>query len=160
MLAKLAEEASLFSQGLDLRLKSLMLGLKMFGSELKLLALGLGVLIVPLQFVAADLQILESASEQFEFIFGLLAFSFPLVAARFEEGHQFPQGTSELEMRHDFRCPFRKRAGARKYTLWVVAASLVPGVAADVRHRGPFRADDCCLPLPCRRAGVVLFVVC
>jgi len=57
-------------------------------------------------------------------------------------------------------CPFRKRAGAKKYTLWVVAASLVPGVAADVRHRGLFRADDCCLPLPCRRAGVVLFVVC
>ena len=60
----------------------------------------------------------------------------------------------------ELKCPFRKRAGARKYTLWVVAASLVPGVAADVRHRGLFRADDCCLPLPCRRAGVVLFVVC
>jgi hypothetical protein len=44
-----------------------MLGLKMFDSELKLLALGLGVLIVPLQFVTADLQILESAFEQLEF---------------------------------------------------------------------------------------------
>jgi len=83
-------------------LKSLMLGLKIFASELKLLALGLGVLIVPRQLVAADLQILESAFEQLEFILGLLAFLFPLVAARLEEGHQFPQGTSELEMRHDF----------------------------------------------------------
>ena len=80
-----------------------MLGLKMFASELKLLALGLGVLIVPLPLVAADLQILESAFEQLEFILGLLAFLFPLVAARLEEGHQFPQGTSELEMRHDFQ---------------------------------------------------------
>jgi len=67
-----------------------------------------------------------------------------------------PQGPSTA----DRLCPFRKRAGVKKYTLWVVAASLAPGVAADVRHRGPFRADDCCLPLPCRRAGVVLFVVC
>jgi hypothetical protein len=79
-----------------------MLGLKMFDSELKLLALGLGVLIVPLQFVTADLQILESAFEQLEFILGLLAFFFPLVAARFKEGHQFPQRTSKLEMCHDF----------------------------------------------------------
>ena len=29
--------------------------------------------------------------EQLEFILGLLAFLFPLVAARLEEGHQFPQ---------------------------------------------------------------------
>jgi hypothetical protein len=78
-----------------------MLGLKMFASELKFLALGLGVLIVSLPLVAADLQILESAFQQLQFILGLLAFPFPLVAARLEEGYQFPQGTSELEMSHD-----------------------------------------------------------
>ena len=59
-----------------------MLGLKMFASELKLLALGLGVLIVPLQFVAADLQILESAFQQLEFlpvfrVMGVTQKSFP-----------------------------------------------------------------------------------
>lgn len=74
----------------------------MFTTDLKLLALGLGVLIVPLQFVAADLGILESAFEQLKFILALLAF-FSLVAARFEEGYQFPQRTSEVEMRHDSR---------------------------------------------------------
>jgi hypothetical protein len=31
----------------------------------------------------------------------LLAFLFPLVAARFEECHQFPQGTSKPNMSHD-----------------------------------------------------------
>jgi hypothetical protein len=80
-----------------------MLGLEMFASSLKLFALGLGLLTPLLPLVAADPQIVESAFEQLEFIFGLLAFFFPFVAARFEEGHQFPQGTSELEMRHDSR---------------------------------------------------------
>ena len=80
--------------------KLLMLGLEMFASSLKLFALGLGLLIPLLPLVAADPQIVESAFEQLEFILRFLAFLFPLVAAPFEECHQFPQGTSKLKLRH------------------------------------------------------------
>ena len=57
-------------------------------------------------------------------------------------------------------CPFRKLAEAENYTIWVVVLGLVPGVAADVRQGGPFRADDCHLPLACRQARFVWYVVC
>jgi hypothetical protein len=90
---KLADEGPFFFERVDLSLKLLLLRLEVFGSHLELRALGLGLLMALPPPVATDLQILESAFEQLEFILGLLAFRFPLVAARLEECHQFPQGT-------------------------------------------------------------------
>ena len=101
VLAKLAEDSPLFRQGFELRLNLLILGLEMFTSGLKLFALDLGLAIAFLPLVAVELQILESAFEQLEFILGLLAFLFPFVATRFEECYQFPQGTSKLNPIHD-----------------------------------------------------------
>ena len=73
----------------------------MFTLSLQVVALRLGLLIALLPQVAVLLQVLESAFEQLEFILYLLAFCLPLIAAGFEERDQFPQGTSELCIRHD-----------------------------------------------------------
>lgn len=73
-----------------MRLKRLRRGLEMVTAGLKLLALELGLTIALLPLVAVELQILESAFEQLEFLLGSLAFLFPLVATRLEACHQFP----------------------------------------------------------------------
>jgi hypothetical protein len=73
----------------------------MFALGLEFLTTGLGFPIPLLPSVATFLQILEPAFEQLELILALLALLLPIVTAHLEERDQFPQGTSELGIRHD-----------------------------------------------------------
>jgi len=74
----------------------------MFATSLHLVSLVGGFLVRLLASVVASLQVRQPAFEQFKIILSPLAFLFPVVAAPFEEGNQFPQWTSKLNSSHDF----------------------------------------------------------